>query len=288
MNLDAGLALGTLLGALMFTESSSAGTVADNNIDELFTTAEHADERGKAAKLDLYSKMLRATQGRGAYRLLVKTLQKCETRDSETVACIARVKRKVDPEIVTKNSRPPFTEMLFQSRPASLTEFTSFVDVNDTRLGSHENPGVRAKGKSDVNTGGADYWHANFDIGTGSSSFGAGYELSDGNGIPAFQSSFTTPYVFNGFADKFLITPPAGLEDVYLLYKYSRDKFSAGVIFHDYAAGAGGASYGDELDLYFGYQLNKRLGLKLQYADYDADTFSSDTRKVWLSAIHNF
>ena len=80
LSLEAALAFGILLSAMLFIGSANAGTGADNSND-LFTAAERADELGKDAELELYSKVLRATQGRGAYRLLIKTAQKCETLD---------------------------------------------------------------------------------------------------------------------------------------------------------------------------------------------------------------
>ena len=80
LNLEAALAVGILLGTMLFIGSASAGTGADNS-NELFTAAERSDELGRDAELELYSKVLRATQGRGAYRLLIETAQKCEKRD---------------------------------------------------------------------------------------------------------------------------------------------------------------------------------------------------------------
>ena len=81
LSLEAALAFGILLGAIFFTGPASAGTDADNKADDLFTAAERAGELGKDAELELYSKVLRATQGRGAYRLLIKTAQKCKKRE---------------------------------------------------------------------------------------------------------------------------------------------------------------------------------------------------------------
>ena len=44
-----------------------------------------------------------------------------------------------------------------------------------------------------------------------------GYEVlgSDNNGTASFKTPLATLHKFNGWADKFLVTPAAGLEDLY-------------------------------------------------------------------------
>ncbi len=81
LGLEAILAVGVFLAVMLCPELSYAGTGEERSSDNLLTAAERADNLGRDAELDLYSKVLRATQGRGTYRLLIKSAQKCETRE---------------------------------------------------------------------------------------------------------------------------------------------------------------------------------------------------------------
>ena len=50
---------------------------------------------------------------------------------------------------------------------------------------------------------------------------------------------------------------------------------------HDYRADVGG-SYGTELDASLGFPLHGPVSGLLKVADYQADGFARDTKKVWL------
>jgi hypothetical protein len=122
---------------------------------------------------------------------------------------------------------------------------------------------------------------------------GLGYELLGGDGTTAFQTPLATLHAFQGWADKFLTTPAAGLEDTYLRLSYplgKRGKFTslaATAVFHDYSADAGSLHYGEELDLQF-VARTERLALTAKYADYRADGLFTDTDKLWLSVDYAF
>jgi hypothetical protein len=59
------------------------------------------------------------------------------------------------------------------------------------------------------------------------------------------------------------------------------------VLCHDFGAERGGADYGSELDLALTSPLPFGVGGKLEYADYEADGFAADTRKLWLTLQRN-
>ncbi len=65
----------------------------------------------------------------------------------------------------------------------------------------------------------------------------------------AFRTPLATLHVFNGWADKFLTTPAAGLDDRYL-------KFKVVLRLHNIESEDGVSNFGDELDLRIGYKLN--------------------------------
>lgn len=118
-------------------------------------------------------------------------------------------------------------------------------------------------------------------------SFGAGYEVLGGDTARGFQTPLATLHKFQGWTDKFLVTPAAGVEDLYAKvgYKFGDVGPFTGVnalaVYHDFSAETGGSDYGSEIDLQLGGKWQK-IGVTLKYADYNADGFSVDTQKVWL------
>ena len=53
-------------------------------------------------------------------------------------------------------------------------------------------------------------------------SVGVGYEVMEGNGVRGFSTPLATLHKFDGWADKFLTTPPNGLERRYVTLGYTR------------------------------------------------------------------
>ena len=139
----------------------------------------------------------------------------------------------------------------------------------------------------------ADYLNLEAGVAVSGFSLGAGFELlgSDG-GVAAFQTPLATLHAFNGWADLFLTTPAAGLEDLYLKAGYTPPNpplpgLSFALQYHDYSADFGGADYGSE----WGASASARLGpvtVSAKYADYQADGFGADTQKFWLQAEVSF
>jgi hypothetical protein len=118
-------------------------------------------------------------------------------------------------------------------------------------------------------------------------SAGVGYEVLGGNGVKGFTTPLATLHKFNGWADKFLTTPPNGIEDLYFNAGYMRRNVgpfatvSASVIYHHYDS--------ERLSLHYGDEINAQLQAKwerytftLKFADYNADRFATDTQKIWL------
>jgi hypothetical protein len=120
-----------------------------------------------------------------------------------------------------------------------------------------------------------------------------GYEVLGGDGVTAFSTPLATLHAFQGWADKFLATPPGGMEDRYVRFSYplgNRGVFTnvaALAFFHDYVPDAGGADYGEELDLQL-VARTERMALTLKYADYRAASLFTDTDKLWLSVEYAF
>lgn len=135
----------------------------------------------------------------------------------------------------------------------------------------------------------ADYW--SFDGAATLAGFSviAGWEQLGGDGNAAVQTPMATLHKFNGWADLFLTTPAAGLQDTYLGIgrKFEGVRLLPGLnvnlIFHQFDSAVGNIEYGTEWDASLGFKLG-RIGVLLKYADYEAQAFGVDTRKLWLQA----
>ena len=134
---------------------------------------------------------------------------------------------------------------------------------------------------------GVDYIAAEAGLGFGQFGVLAGYELLGSNGARAVQTPMATLHKFNGWADLFLTTPAAGLEDWYggATVKFPKVKalpgLNAAVTYHRYESDIGSVHFGDEWDASLGFKV-KRFAVLAKYADYNAAGFGADTRKFWL------
>jgi hypothetical protein len=117
-------------------------------------------------------------------------------------------------------------------------------------------------------------------------SVGAGIEVLQGDGVKGFSTPLATLHKFQGWADKFLTTPPNGIDDRYVTLGYSTrgvgmlDTLTATAMYHLFEAERGALDYGSELN----FQIQgkwRRFNGTLKYADYDAKRFATDTKKFW-------
>lgn len=151
----------------------------------------------------------------------------------------------------------------------------------------------------------ADYWLAealgNIPVADFRIDLKAGHEVlgSDG-GTAAFTTSLATLHAFQGWTDRFLLTPADGIEDTYLSIGSKLGPVNATLTYHWLSANEGSADYGTELGLTLGTQAGP-VALLFKYADYSADIdlanapevasaspFNRDTRKLWLMASATF
>jgi len=117
-------------------------------------------------------------------------------------------------------------------------------------------------------------------------------KLGSDNGV-SLQTPLASLHGFQGFADQFLQTPLDGVRDYSALLQY--DFGSLGPLtdmksfirHHWFQADTDGRDYGREVNLSLKARLNK-VGLALEYADYKADTFSSDSKALFLTTEFSF
>jgi hypothetical protein len=117
-------------------------------------------------------------------------------------------------------------------------------------------------------------------------SAGVGVEVLEGNGVKGFATPLATLHKFDGWADKFLTTPPNGLERRYVTLGYLNkgvaglDTLSLTAVYHQFRSDRLAIDYGSEVDLQLQAKW-RRFNALLKYADYTADAFASDTSKYW-------
>ena len=114
----------------------------------------------------------------------------------------------------------------------------------------------------------------------------AGYEALGGDADTpgqAFRTPLATLHAFQGWADQFLATPDAGVEDLFLSVTAKPGAWTLAATWHDFGAADGGADWGGELDLSAARRLGDRYGLLLKAALFDADSPAfADVGKAWL------
>lgn len=119
-----------------------------------------------------------------------------------------------------------------------------------------------------------------------------GYEVLQGNGIIGVRTPLATLHKFNGFTDKFLTTPADGLQDMNLKLAATLPRggwaggIKLGAAWHEFFNDENGSHYGREWNLSASRTFSMTYGdmvVGLKYADYEADEFASDTRKIWLT-----
>ncbi len=120
---------------------------------------------------------------------------------------------------------------------------------------------------------------------------GAGIEVLDGDGVKGFTTPLATLHKFQGWADKFLTTPPNGIEDRYVTATTNLkavgglDSLGLVLSYHDYDAQHISANYGSEWNASLAAKVQK-LTLMLKYADYHQGVLATarDTEKLWMQA----
>lgn len=138
----------------------------------------------------------------------------------------------------------------------------------------------------------ADYWLAEAKLSRKAVVATLGYEVlgaDDGRALTSVQTPYGAVFGFQGWADKFTSTPADGVRDLYAglgarwpsLGRLRNVELSA--VAHHYDSDRLVRRYGDEINLLAGAEIGG-ITWSARYADYFADGFGSDTRKLWLTA----
>jgi hypothetical protein len=136
----------------------------------------------------------------------------------------------------------------------------------------------------------ADYWLADVAVDLAGPKLGAGYEVlgaDRGSALTSFQTPLSAIFKFQGWADKFTTTPPDGIRDLYASAGWGWKQVgvlknvSVQAIYHRFESDRLVRHYGNEIDLLASAKLGRTVA-SVRYADYDADLFATNTRKLWL------
>lgn len=122
------------------------------------------------------------------------------------------------------------------------------------------------------------------------------YELFEGKGgANRFLTPLATAHAYQGWADRFLVTPGDGIEDFY--FTAIANIFGAKLIiaYHDLNSDNQSYSYGDEIDIQLTKKFKKHYTVGVKYASYNADNnatsiarngagsgLNNDVEKFWV------
>jgi alginate export protein len=179
-----------------------------------------------------------------------------------------------------RNSSQSYGVRLAGSRPLSKSAKVTYALSYARQSDYHRNP----------NDYHADYALAELGAEIGGGKLGIGYELLGADeGLPftSFQTPLATLHKFQGWADKFLTTPPNGIQDYYAQAGYGWkkklgvDAINALIVYHRFDS--------DRMNQHYGNEWNASLAAKkgkwtatAKLASYEAKQFATDTTKLWL------
>ena len=121
--------------------------------------------------------------------------------------------------------------------------------------------------------------------------FQGAMEQLDGSGRNQhFDTPLGTNHAFQGWADLFLVTPDNGIRDVFATVSSVLDRGEVVVsgVYHNFTDDTGQLQYGKEWDFLATKKFGKHYSLLAKYAYYNADTFGTDTQKIWLQGNVSF
>jgi hypothetical protein len=139
----------------------------------------------------------------------------------------------------------------------------------------------------------ANYYHADLSVTWPNVTPFIGFESLGGDDSrigASFRTPLATLHAFNGWADVFLTTPPAGLVDIYGGLKGPMGSWNWQVIYHDFQAESGSQNFGNEIDAGVTYKFAKHYGLLFNLAVFNAASGSiyPDTTKLWAQFTADF
>ena len=106
---------------------------------------------------------------------------------------------------------------------------------------------------------------------------------TDSSNLQSFRTPLATLHAFQGWADMFLSTPAAGIDDLYFTARFKLGKWGLTGVYHDFSAETGSGDFGTEFDVSVGRKLTDNYSLLFKGAFFSSDDVTyPDTNKVWI------
>lgn len=195
-----------------------------------------------------------------------------------------------------------------------LTAYYYDIDNDDVASFSTQTYGARFTGKHKMNDIGlaysleyahqedahqnavgysANYYRADLDLAFSMVTPYIGFESLGGDDTRAgasFRTPLATLHAFNGWADMFLTTPDAGLNDYFGGLKGKLGPWNWNLLYHHFEAESGSAKFGNEYDAVISRNFAEKYSVLLKAARFDADSNAAyaDTTKLWLQLTADF
>ncbi len=189
----------------------------------------------------------------------------------------------------------------YKTSAGTVTGYAYLLEIDNDTDNALDTYGVRFAGKSgkisyaaefstqSAESGGADF-DASYLMGEIGYNFGpvtlkgTYEELGSDDGAYGFSTPLATLHKFNGWADQFLSTPDAGLQDLAISLSGKAGNGKWAVIYHEFAASESidADDFGSELDLVYSQKLAKNYNFGVKAAFYSAEDIKVDTDKIWL------
>ena len=233
-------------------------------------------------------------------------------RTTLSYAYVGQVRR-----IFGQNASVPFSKMnvdthllnakIELSDSWSITPYAYYIDNKDAAATSTSTFGARLAGGIDTGAGevslvaefatqsdagnnpvsyDADYYHLGatwamengLSLGLAQESLG-----TDSSNLQSFRTPLATLHAFQGWADMFLSTPAAGIDDLYFTAKFKLGKWGIAGVYHDFSAETGSGDFGTEFDVSAGRKLTDNYSLLFKGAFFSSDNVAyPDTNKFWI------
>lgn len=206
-----------------------------------------------------------------------------------------------------------FNVRLDAGRAGTLTAFAYLMDFHNAATNSNATTGVLWSGSAAVAPGwsvpysasyarqtdyadnpipySTHYWQLETGVAHGGTTVKIGREVLGGDAAASghrFQTPLATLHLYQGWDDKFLVTPPKGIEDTYLGVTQRVRAATLQASWHDFHAAAASQTYGHEWNASLAMPFCGRYEALLKAADYRARGFGTDSRKLWLMVSANF
>ena len=195
--------------------------------------------------------------------------------------------------------------------PVTAVAYAYLLELENAPAASHRDFGLRVTGAAPLGEGpwclpfaaeyarqsdhadapdtvDADYGLVELGLSRESSAAKLGYEVLGGDGTYGFSTPLATLHAFNGWADRFLVTPAAGLRDRYALVSHAIGPYDGALIYHDFVSDIGAVDFGTEWNAAVGKKICPHSSVRIEYADYRAESFGVDTRIVWFTLQAGF